>query len=149
MKKKTSSIKNLRFEFKSKTFYRYVFSYLLVFLIPFLFVSFVWYQTSTSSINQQIDLSAKNQLLQARTTLRDNFSQFDLITTQMRYNSLLTEKMATHPYYSSQTTKEIQAYKINSSVIEDMYLHFNDAPDKLFSSKGYLDVSTFIERRVE
>lgn len=149
MKKKTLSIKNLRFEFKSKTFYRYVFSYLLVFLIPFLFVSFVWYQTSTSSINQQIDLSAKNQLLQARTTLRDNFSQFDLITTQMRYNSLLTEKMATHPYYSSQTTKEIQAYKINSSVIEDMYLHFNDAPDKLFSSKGYLDVSTFIERRYD
>lgn len=149
MKKKTLSIKNLRFEFKSKTFYRYVFSYLLVFLIPFLFVSFVWYQTSTSSINQQIDLSAKNQLLQARTTLRDNFSQFDLITTQMRYNSLLTEKMATHPYYSSQTTKEIQAYKINSSAIEDMYLHFNDAPDKLFSSKGYLDISTFIERRYD
>lgn len=149
MKKKTLSIKSLRFEFKTKTFYRYVFSYLLVFLIPFLFVSFVWYQTSTSSINQQIDLSAKNQLLQARTTLRDNFSQFDLITTQMRYNNLLTEKMATHPYYSSQTTKEIQAYKINSSVIEDMYLHFNDAPDKLFSSKGYLDVSTFIERRYD
>lgn len=149
MKKPLFSMKNSRFEFKTKTFYRYVFSYLMVFLIPFSFVSFVWYQTSTSSINEQIDLSAKNQLLQVRSTLLDNLGQFDLITTQMRYNHLLTEKMATHPFYSSETIKEIQRYKLNGTLIEDVYLHFNEAPNQLFSSNGFLDISTFIERRYD
>ncbi|MHC5269745.1 helix-turn-helix domain-containing protein [Enterococcus sp. LJL98] len=152
MKKPTFSIRSipkLRFDFKRRTFHRYVYSYLLVFLLPFSIVSFIWYRTSTTSINDQIDLSAKNQLIQVQSIMSGNLSQLDLITKQMTYNSALTEKMATHPYYASEMLKELQRYKLYSSLIEELYMYFYDLPDKIFSSSGQLDLSTFIGRRYD
>lgn len=149
MKKPIFSIRQMRFDFKRQTFHRYVFSYLLVFLLPFSIVSFIWYQTSTTSINNQIDLSAKNQLIQVQSIMSGNLSQLDLITKQMTYNVSLTEKMATHPYYASEMIKELQRYKIYSNLIEELYMYFYDLPDRMFSSSGQLDLSTFIDRRYD
>lgn len=149
MKKPFVSFRQTRFKFKTQTFRRYVFSYLLVFLLPFSIVSFIWYRTSTTSINDQIDLSAKNQLIQVQSIMSGNLSQLDLITKQMTYNPSLTEKMATHPYYATEMIKELQRYKIYSNLIEELYIYFYDQPNKLYSASGQMDFSTFIERRYD
>lgn len=149
MRKPSFSLSKIRFEFKKKTFYRYVLSYLLAFLLPFSIASIIWYQTSTTSINDQIDLSAKNQLLQVQSIMSGNLTKLDLITKQMGYNSLLTEKMATHPYYASEMIKELHRYKIYGSLIEELYLYYYDMPDQMFSSNGKLDMATFIQRRYD
>ena len=93
MRKPNFSLNKVRFDFKKKTFYRYVVSYLMAFLLPFSIVSVIWYQTSTTSINDQIDLSANNQLIQVQSIMSGNLTQLDLIAKQMGYSNLLTEKI--------------------------------------------------------
>ena len=147
MRKPNFSLNKVRFDFKKKTFYRYVVSYLMAFLLPFSIVSVIWYQTSTTSINDQIDLSANNQLIQVQSIMSGNLTQLDLIAKQMGYSNLLTEKMATHPYYASEMTRELQRYKFYSSLIEELYIYYYNLPNEIFSSNGKLDLRTFIQLR--
>ncbi len=136
-----------RFYFKKKTFYRYVFSYLLVFLLPFSIVSIIWYKTSTDSINKQIELSAQNHLLQVKAIMSANLRQLDSLTEQISKNGLLTEKMFDHPYYSFEASRELQRNKVNSNIIEDLFVFFYDRSDQFYSSHGKLDFSAFIQQR--
>ncbi|MCD5001901.1 AraC family transcriptional regulator [Enterococcus saccharolyticus] len=136
-----------KFLFKKKTFYRYVFSYLLVFLLPFSIVSIIWYKTSTDSINNQIDLSAQNHLLQVKSIMSANLRQLDYLTDQISNNPLLSEKMFEHPYYSLEASKELLRNKVNSNIIEELYVYYYNQPEKVYSSNGLLDLPTFIQRR--
>lgn len=145
-KSKNSSGRSLR---KQKTFHRYVLSYLVVFLVPFSIVSLIWYQTSTESINNQIDLSAKNQLLQVQTIISKNMNQLTAITKEVSINPELSEKKFTHPYYSLEARRELQKYKINSNIIEEMYIHFNDLSGFVYSTNGKLSLAAFIQQRYD
>ncbi|MDI5468210.1 hypothetical protein MJH92_23505, partial [Salmonella enterica subsp. enterica serovar Kentucky] len=128
-----------KLKLKKRNFHRYIISYLLVFLIPFSIISFIWYQTSTESLNKQIELSTRNYLLQVRSIFYTNFSQLDLLTREVGANPKTTPKMAAHPYYSTEMMKELQRYKITNNVIEEMYLYYDEEPNKLYSSAGSVD----------
>ncbi len=132
-----------KLKLKKRNFHRYIISYLLVFLIPFSIISFIWYQTSTESLNKQIELSTRNYLLQVRSIFYTNFSQLDLLTREVGSNPKTTPKMAAHPYYSTEMMKELQRYKITNNVIEEMYLYYDEEPNKLYSSAGSVDFNTF------
>lgn len=134
---------------KQKTFYRYVLSYLIVFLIPFSIATVIWYKTSTDSINNQIDLSAENQLLQVQTIISKNMEQLQAITKEISTNPELSEKNFTHPYYSLEARRELQKYKLNSSIIEEMYLHFDHKENTVYSSNGKLDIEAFTKQRYD
>lgn len=84
---------------------RSISSYLLVFLIPFLTVSWIWYATSVKSINEQVALTAKNQLIQLKYSLENNFLQLNYLTQKMTDDHQLSLNFLTHPYYSKQACK--------------------------------------------
>ena len=132
-----------KLRFKKRNFHRYIISYLLVFLIPFSITSFVWYRISIESLNNQIELSTRNYLLQVRSIFSTNFTQLDLLTREVGSNPKTTPKMAEHPYYSIEMMRELQRYKVTNNTIEEMYLYYDDEPNKLYSSAGSVDFNTF------
>ena len=50
---------------------------------PLLTVSWIWYATSVKSINEQVALTAKNQLIQLKYSLENNFLQLNYLTQKM------------------------------------------------------------------
>ncbi|KAF1303201.1 helix-turn-helix domain-containing protein [Enterococcus sp. JM9B] len=123
-------------------------SYLLVFLIPFLVVSLIWYDTSTESINKQVTLTAKNQLLQLKYSLENNFLQLDNITHQMPYDRQLSLKKFEHPYYSREGQASLKKNMMSNKLVEEVYLHYKESPFKLFSSNGTISVEGFLRKEI-
>lgn len=79
---------------------RSVGSYLIVFLVPFLIVSGIWYKTSTDSINSQVELSSRNHLLQLKSSFENNLLQLNDLSHQIPHDVKLTLQMLKHPYYT-------------------------------------------------
>lgn len=129
----------------SKGLYRAMLSYLVVFLIPFLLVSLIWYDTSTSSINRQVELSAENQLIQAKSAFESQLLQLSEMSNRIPYDSKLTHDMAAHAYYSIDAKNELAKYRMNSNLIDEVYLYYYEEPRKLFSSRGSMTVDTFLD----
>lgn len=132
-----------KLKFKKRNFQRYIISYLLVFLLPFSIISIIWYTTSKESLNNQIELSTRNYLLQVRSIFSSNFSQLDLLTREVASNPKITPKTVTHPYYVLETMKELQRYKVTNNSIEEMYLYYYEEPNILYSSTGSADFDAF------
>ena len=123
-------------------------SHLLVFLLPFLLVSFIWFRTSSHSIEQQVTLNAKNQLLQLKYSLENNFLQLDNITQNIPYDYHLSLNNMEHPYYSKEGRASLQKNKINNQLVEEVYLHYKDREDTLFSSAGKMTLNTFLQKEI-
>lgn len=125
---------------------RSISSYLLVFLIPFLTVSWIWYATSVKSINEQVALTAKNQLIQLKYSLENNFLQLNYLTQKMTDDHQLSLNFLTHPYYSKEGKASLQTYKITNEFVEEVYLYYKEEPENFFSSIGKLSVEGFLEK---
>lgn len=127
-------------------FYRMVLSYLLVFLVPFVLVSTIWYKTSGNSIQQQIQLSSKNQLLQAKAAFEEQLMQLDDLSHQIPYESSLSNDRVYHPYYGFLATEELQKFRGNSNFVQQIYLYYEKTPEKLFSTDGIISLDNFATR---
>lgn len=130
----------------SRGFSKTIGSYLLVFLIPFLLVSIVWYQASVKSINQQVAMTAKNQLLQLKYSLENNFLQLNNLTQQLTRDHHLSLNQLNHPYYAKEGKETLQTYKVTNKIVEEVYLHFKEIPDQLYSSTGKMSMDTFLNQ---
>ncbi|WP_430611022.1 helix-turn-helix domain-containing protein [Enterococcus sp. DIV0876] len=126
-----------------------IFSYLIVFLVPFLIISSIWYVASVKSIQQQVELSAKNQLIQLKYSLENNFIQLNYLTQKISGDYLLSLNSMSHPYYAKEGKERLQAYKMTSEFVEEIYLHYNDREDTLYSSAGNYNIETFLGKVLE
>jgi hypothetical protein len=98
----------------------------------------IWYKTSTDSINNQIDLSSQNHLLQVKSIMSANLRQLDYLTEQISTNPSLSEKQFAHPYYAWEANRELLRNKVNSNIIEELYVYFYSQPNQVYSSNGRL-----------
>jgi len=126
-----------------------ILSYLIVFLLPFLIISSIWYVASVESIQQQVELMAKNQLIQLKYSLENNFIQLNYLTQKMSGDYLLTLNSMRHPYYAKEGKERLQAYKMTSEFVEETYLHYKDDQDRLYSSVGIYTIETFLHNVLE
>lgn len=126
---------------------KYVYSYFLIFLIPFLLVSTIWYQTSLKSISHQIDATMDSYLLQVDNSWVNQLSQLENLAAQISQDYKLSSYMVNHNYYSKEAKEELVRYKLNSQLVDDVYLYFYNKPDQFYSSVGYLSLDTFARQR--
>ena len=110
---------------------KYVYSYFLIFLIPFLLVSTIWYQTSLKSISHQIDATMDSYLLQVDNSWVNQLSQLENLAAQISQDYKLSSYMVNHNYYSKEAKEELVRYKLNSQLVDDVYLYFYNKPDQL------------------
>lgn len=125
-----------------------ILSYLFVFLVPFFMVSLIWFHTAKESINQQVVLTAKNQLLQLKYSSENKFLQLDNITQHIPYNTNLSPGRLSHSYYAREGQLSLQQYKLSNDFVEEIYLYYKEKPNTLFSSTGSLSVDNFLQRKI-
>ena len=99
---------------------------------PLLTVSWIWYATSVKSINEQVALTAKNQLIQLKYSLENNFLQLNYLTQKMTDDHQLSLNFLTHPYYSKEGKASLQTYKITNEFVEEVYLYYKEEPENFF-----------------
>lgn len=124
---------------------RSVGSYLLVFLVPFLIVSGIWFKTSKDSINQQLELSARNHLLQLQSSFENNLMQLNDLSHQIPHDNKLSLKMISHPYYTLEGQQSLRKNRLEGSIVDEVFLMYYEKPDMLFSTSGWLNTELLLK----
>ncbi|MCR2822995.1 helix-turn-helix domain-containing protein [Lederbergia panacisoli] len=129
---------------KPYLFYKYLISYFIIFLIPYLTISIIFYQMSVSSLQEEIIQSNYSQLEQVRDLTDSRMEELKNIATRISTDHRLTPYMVRQPYYNIEAIQELSKYQVNSSLIDDLYLYY-DEDDYIYSPKGVTTVDTVIK----
>lgn len=124
-----------------------IFTYVLFFALIFVPMSLVWYTTSKHSVTQQLELSSKNSLLQAKASFESDLSQLDLISQQLPHDSAISLEQLSDPYKNISSRSALAKYRLNSSIIEEAYLFYPENPDTFYSANGSTKIDSLLELR--
>jgi two-component system response regulator YesN len=130
---------------KSKVFRRYVFSYLIIFFVPFIvMILFIYHQTD-ETWNNEIEQANMNKLLQASEQTYNRIKEMNQIAVRITYDSALTPYMVSHPYSSGGAIEKLGIYKSTTAVIDEILLFYQDSQN-MYSDRGYYSVDTLLKR---
>ncbi|WP_404455528.1 helix-turn-helix domain-containing protein [Oceanobacillus kapialis] len=130
---------------KPKLLYKYFISYLIIFLIPFLTISLVFYQMSVSNLREQIIQSNIDKVEQVRDFADSRKKELSEIASRISFDHRLTPYMFSQPYHSKQAIEELKTYKANSSIIDELYMYFEDR-SQIYTTIGTSKLPTFMEK---
>lgn len=134
--------------FRQKTmFQQYIYMYMLLFAIPFLIISTIWYQTSKNGLEKQISQSMTNSLERVQGSLTSQLDNLVKLSKQMPSDNRITPFMLEHDYYAKEGIDELKRYSLNSPLIEDVFLNFDNKPDILYSSFGKIDIDALSKNK--
>ncbi|MBO0991533.1 helix-turn-helix domain-containing protein [Bacillus sp. SD088] len=131
---------------KSSLIYKYIISYLLVFLIPFVFMSVFIYYNSVSSLRTEIEQSNINKLEQVENMTNERIKELEKIASSIAYDPRLTPYMMKHGYYGKEAQDELRKYKDNSSIIQELFVYFHNQGQSIYSSNGLYSFTTLTQR---
>ncbi|KAB8127496.1 helix-turn-helix domain-containing protein [Gracilibacillus oryzae] len=134
-----SKLKNLT----SSLFYKFFFSYLLVFLIPFIIISAIFYNNSVNSLREEVVHSNVNKLELVRDLTDSHMNQLSEIAAKISFDERLTPYMVSNPYSDKIAIEELQRYHINSSIAESLLLHYR-ADDHVYTTSGIGTIDNYI-----
>lgn len=137
----------MRHWFKSKLLYKYIVSYLIVFLVPFFIMNLVIYLNSVSSLRAEIEQANINQLEQVETITNDRIKELEMLAARMSYDPRLTPYMLNHNYYSGEGIEELNKYKDNSAIVEELFVYYHQY-ERIYASTGTYSPGAFM-RSVE
>lgn len=126
-----------------RLFYKYLISYFIVFLIPFIAISAVFYHTSVQNLRDEITKFNTDKVEQAKEFLDTRMKELEGIANRISLDNQLTPYMFKDPYDSKQAIKELTSYKVNSGIVDELYLHYN-GDNQIYSPRGSVRVDTFI-----
>src|SRR5690625_3789936 len=128
----------MMFGFKRKKlwlFYKYLVSYLIIFLIPFTTISIIFYYMSISNLREEIVRSNIAELEQVRELADSRMKELWDIATTISYDHRLTPYMLQEPYPTKIGIRELTAYQANSSFIDSLFIVYHDQKN-VYSSRG-------------
>lgn len=128
---------------KPLLFYKYLLSYFIIFLIPFTMISIIFYQTSVQNLKEEIIKSNTEKMGQVKEFSDTRMKELESIANRISLDHRLTPYMFSEPYQSKQAIKELTSYKVNSAIIDELYLYYY-GDDQIYSPRGSSAVETFI-----
>lgn len=133
--------------YKEKTFlfYKYLLSYLVIFLIPFITISFFFYHVSTKVIKDEIVKSNVSKLEQVRDISDTRMREMKNIATHISLDHRMTPYMLTQPYVSKQAIRELTTYSVDNASIDGLFLYFDDH-DYIYTSSGTATFDTYTKK---
>jgi len=129
---------------KTRLFYKYLFSYFIIFLIPFTMVSAIFYKTSVQNLREEIIKFNTDKVEQVKEFLDTRMKELEGIANRISLDNQLTPYMFSDPYYSKEAVKELTSYKANSAIIDELYLYYY-GDDQIYSPRGSSTIETFIK----
>ncbi|NGP43916.1 AraC family transcriptional regulator [Bacillaceae bacterium SIJ1] len=130
---------------KTKLFLKYFLSYLVIFLVPFLVMGSSLYKQSVIELKSTIENSNVDKLKQLQMFVDSRVEELREISTQIAYDQRLTPYMVNHSYYGLEAREELEKYRVNSSMIKEIFLYYPNQ-NKIFSSKGMNSLDVFFQR---
>ncbi|KAB8134184.1 AraC family transcriptional regulator [Gracilibacillus oryzae] len=130
---------------KSKLFINYMFSYLIVFFVPFVIMSSIIYLQSVSNLKQEIEQSNLAQLQQVANITNERVNELESISNRISQDPRLTPYMINHQYYGLEAIDELKKYKANSSILEELLIYYHQS-NTIYSSEGSYSIPAFINR---
>lgn len=129
---------------KSLLFYRYLLSYLLIFLLPFTVISFSFYYISTNNVREAITNSNVEKLEQVRDLLDERLSELRNIAVRISLDKELTPYKLSQAYSGREGYYGLMNYQSGSSLVDILVLTFYDLP-MMHSSKGTTGVDNLVK----
>jgi two-component system response regulator YesN len=133
---------------RSRLFYKFFWSYMFIFLIPFIVLSIIIYHNSVISLRNEIVQSNINKLIQVRDMTDTRMKELENIAMRISFDSRLTPYMVSHSYYNGQAIEELKSYKANSSIIEGLFLRYR-GKDQVYSERGSGSLDTLTHYRYQ
>lgn len=121
---------------RKRLFYKYLLSYMIIFLIPYITISAVFYQMSVNNLREEIIQSNIEKLEQVRDLTDERVRELENIALRISLDHRLTPYMLKDPYFSKQAIQELNTYQVNSSVIDGLYLYYHGGEDQIYSQRG-------------
>lgn len=132
--------------FKQKLFYRYLLSYFVAFIIPFIILGVLIYVNFIADLQKELEQSSLNNLNQFSELMDERKKEFTNIATRISNDSRLNAYHLNHPYYGYEAVQELAKYRANSVLVDEIAIIHHQNPDKIFTSGGYHMPTTFIGR---
>ncbi|TDQ36077.1 AraC family transcriptional regulator [Aureibacillus halotolerans] len=130
---------------RSKLFLRYLVSYFVIFLVPFLVMGVILYQQSVVQLRSTIEESNMSKLKQLQTFFDGRVEELSKMASQISYDHRLTPYMVQHSYFGQEAIRELSKYQVNNAIIHDLYLYYPNSP-YIYSSKGMASLDVFFSR---
>ncbi|NOJ72272.1 helix-turn-helix domain-containing protein [Paenibacillus alvei] len=131
--------------FRSKLLLQYIWSYILIFLIPLVVLTIFIYQNAVNNLRSEIEQSNVNQLNQVKLNIDSRMTELRDIASRIAYDEQLTPYMIRHPYYSRDAISALGKYKANSSILEELFLYYRNT-QAIYSPKGMTNVNVLFEQ---
>ncbi|MCQ6561650.1 helix-turn-helix domain-containing protein [Paenibacillus mendelii] len=129
---------------KSKVFFLYVGSFLLVFFIPSVVLGGMMYQNAVINLQAEIESSNLHNLNQVKEMIDRQMKGLEQTAVKISYDHRLTPFfLRTNDYYAMEAVQELGKYKANTLIAEEVLLYYRDG-DMIYTSSGTysLDVLT-------
>lgn len=126
-------------------FYKYFLSNMIIFLIPFIAISSFFYYNSVNSLRNEIVQSNIHKLEQVRDMTDLQMEQLAKISMSISFDYRLTPYMVSHPPTAKQAIEELQRYRANNSLIDNLILYYQGR-DEAYSPGGSGSLDTLLGR---
>ncbi|MCY9515283.1 helix-turn-helix domain-containing protein [Paenibacillus apiarius] len=130
--------------FKSKLLFKYILSYLSIFLVPLIIMTVIIYENAVSNLRSEIEQSGISHLEQAKLNIDGRMAELSDIAARISFDGKLTPYMVRHFYYSGEAIEALDKYKANSSIINELFLYFR-GDDIIYSSRGLMSIDTLVD----
>ncbi|MBR7795776.1 helix-turn-helix domain-containing protein [Agaribacter marinus] len=131
---------------KPRLLYKYIISYLFIFLVPFLLMSMIIYYNSVSSLRKEIEQSNINKLEQVENITNERMKELETLAARISYDPRLTPYMFSHNYYGGEAIDELNKYKANSSIIEELFIYYHNA-ETIYSTHGSYSIDALLNNK--
>ncbi|WP_060678212.1 AraC family transcriptional regulator [Virgibacillus halodenitrificans] len=128
---------------KSLILYKYLISYIIIFLIPYVTISAVFYFMSVHNLRTEIIKSNVEKIEQVIEFTDTRMKELRSLAIRISYDHRLTPYMFSQPYYSKLAIEELNSYKANSAIIDGLYLYYQ-GNDQLYSQRGSTTIHTLL-----
>lgn len=121
---------------------KYIWSYLLILLIPLVLVTVFIYENAVTNLRAEIERSRLDQLTQTKVMIDGRMKELSEIASRISYDKRLTPYRVHDPYYSGEAIQALDQYKATSSIIDEMFLYFHQ-DENIYSSAGLYRFDVF------
>jgi len=129
---------------RSSLFYKYLLSHMIIFLVPFIVVSAIFYHKSVESLHNEIIRSNVNKLNQLKDMMNARTTELEEIAMMISFDSRLTPYKVSTPYFDGQAINELKRYKVSSLIADDLLLYYEHL-DQVYSPSGSGSLEVFAD----
>lgn len=132
--------------FLKKVTWRFLFSYIIVFLVPFLVLSSILTWLILTNTKERIENTNNEGLSQITALLEQQFNKLNDITLDMSINPVIGKKEELSPIEAMDFEKELQRYALFSDIVENIYVYY-DSSQRLYTNSGTMDIPALFSQR--